>query len=83
MRNSLTRNENHYSDVPVHNSNNGDIKNFMNHFWHMLDFPRYGEPADPEPKLEISENKNRLPYLPNCRELPKTTLTFRYLPTAI
>lgn len=60
MRNSLTRNENHYSDVPVHNSNNGDIKNFMNHFWHMLDFPRYGEPADPEPKLEISENKKQV-----------------------
>ena len=60
MRNSLTRNENHYSDVPVHNSNNGNIKNSMNHFWHMLDFPRYGEPADPEPKLEISENKKQV-----------------------
>lgn len=60
MRNSLTRNENHYSDVPLHTASNGDIKNFMNHFWHMLDFPRYGDFANPEPKLEVSENKKQV-----------------------
>ena len=60
MRNFLTHSDTSYSDVPVQAYPNGDIKNFMHHFWHMLDFPRHGELAEAEPKLEIAENKKQV-----------------------
>ncbi len=60
MRNFLTNSDSNYSDIPVHSYHNSEIKNFMHHFWHMMDFPRHGDFAETQPKLEIAENKKQV-----------------------
>ena len=48
------------TDVPVRNTQHGDFRNLITHFWNMIDFPQHHELSDMEPKIEVSENKNNV-----------------------
>lgn len=61
MQNQVTtKDTNRPYDVPVHNAAHGEFRNFMTHFWNMLDFPRHSEMEDLEPKIEVAENKSNV-----------------------
>lgn len=61
MRNSLTtKDKGAEYDVPIHTSSGGDLRNLMSHLWHMVDFPRFNNTINLEPKIEVSENKSNV-----------------------
>lgn len=57
---STTNDDNKSYDVSIQNKSQNEVKNFMSHLWHMIDFPRYSELDNMEPKIEVSENKSNV-----------------------
>lgn len=59
MRNEVTTSKNENNrDLAAHNSNSGEMRNFLNHFWNMFDFPKSHEMNVMEPKIEVSNKKD-------------------------
>ncbi len=55
---STTHNKNH--NIPISNESHGDIKNLINYFWNMLDFPQHSTMKELEPKIEVNERENEV-----------------------
>lgn len=61
MDNQLsTTTHNKSQNVPVSGESHGDIKNFISHFWNMIDFPQHSAMKELEPKVEVNESKNEV-----------------------
>lgn len=59
MKNTITSSSaNNTRDLPIHAPTQNEFKNFLTHFWNMLDFPHHNDMDDLEPKIEVSENKD-------------------------
>lgn len=59
MKNNLTTNQNNNShEVPIHIPVQAEFKNFLNHFWNMVDFPHHHEEQEMKPKIEVSETND-------------------------
>lgn len=61
MRNEVSTQNNtnkNVRDIPINVPAHNEIKNFLHHFWNIVDFPHHHELNDLEPKIEVSENKD-------------------------
>ena len=57
---NLLSTQNNQNEVSTHPTAHGEFKNFLHHFWNMVEMPHSRELTSLEPKISVTENKENV-----------------------